>query len=181
MDLDAINQFRLLKEDLSIHKHDDRYWFKEINSVDDDPLGLQKVIDFHHEDLDWDATPDLEEVQKRINFGSFVQLNMYEDKVIGWNWTNPKCVTIDWKSFYQPLKSNELYIGGGFFTRKHRPFPNSAIVGYRQGFEHYLNYHKKDTIYLYSDNWNRASAMLCYKCGFTKYTFLNENSNIRST
>ena len=173
MDISKINQFRLLKEELSEHTYDPRYWFKEIKSVDDDPVGLETVIKFHHEDLDWEDTPDLKEVQARIDFGSYVQLNMYENQVIGWSWTNPDCITIDWKSFYQPLKLNEMYIGGTFFTRKHKPFPNSAMVGYREGFEHYLNYHKKDTLYLYSDNWNRASSMLCYKCGLTKFNFLN--------
>ena len=24
-------------------------------------------------------------------------------------------------------------------------------------------------------DWNRASAQLCYKCGFTKYNFIDEN------
>jgi hypothetical protein len=173
MDISKINQFRLLKKDLPKHIHDSRYWFKQIHSIEDDVEGLLKVIEYHHEDLEWDAIPDLDEIKRRLDFGSYIGLNMFEDEPIGWNWTNPDCVTIDWKSHYQDLKPNEFYIGGTFFTRKAKPYPNSAMVAYRQGLEHYFNFHKKDTLYLYSDDWNRASSMLCYKCGLIKFNFLS--------
>lgn len=178
MKKDQITEFRLFKKDLREHNHDSRYTFKTIgvedfaNNLDD----IKKVISYHHEDLEWDDTPTTKVVYDRLEFGSQCHLWMYEDKCLGWHWTNPKCVTIDWKSYHQSIKENEIYIGGALLSRKFKLYSDSSWFFYRQGFEYSFDLTNTDTMYLYSDNWNRASAMLCYKSGFTKYNFINETN-----
>ncbi len=174
MDLTKINQFRLKKEHLPYHKFDDRYWFKTLSK---DTVGfnlnyVKSVIDYHHQDLNWDDTPDFIDVVDRLTFGSKCHLWMFEETCLGWHWTNNECITKDWKSFYQKINKNEMYIGGALVSRKNKPSNNSAWYFYRQGFEYSFISQNKNTMYLYSDDWNRASAMLCYKAGFTNYNFL---------
>ena len=174
MDLNVINQFRLKKEDLPFHKFDDKYWFKTLSrdTVYSNKRNIEKVIDYHHQDLNWEDTPDYQTVVERLNFGSKCHLWMFEEHCLGWHWTNNSCITKDWKSTYQAINSNEIYIGGALVSRKYKPFNNSAWMFYRQGFEYSFISQNKDTMYLYSDDWNRASAMLCYRAGFMKYNFL---------
>ena len=175
MNKSEVNQFRLFKSDLSSYIFDDKYWFKTLSLeiVEDNQHHIETVINYHYEDLNWNDTPSFKTVVDRLKFGSKVHLWMYEDKCYGWHWTNTNCVTIDWKSFYQPIKENEIYIGGALVSRKHKPDRgNSAWKFYRQGFEYSLDMDNTDTMYLYSDNWNRASSILCYKAGFTKFEFI---------
>lgn len=175
MDVDKIVQFRLFKEDLKIGNIDTDYWFNQI-SINDLPThidNLNKVIEYHHEDIgDWIGIPTLDIIKERLEFGSHCNLFMYHDLVLGWYWTHNDYVTSDWKSAIQKLKNNEIYIGGAFISRKQKPSPLSSYKFYTQGFKFSLDIEEKDTVYLYSDDWNRASAQLCYKCGFTKYNFL---------
>jgi hypothetical protein len=176
MDKSKIKQFRLLRKDFCSHVFDDKYWFRtlSIDTLEDNIEHISKVIEYHHEDLDWVNTPTIKEVRDRLEFGSKVHLWMYEDKCYGWHWTNTNCVTIDWKSYHQDIKENEIYIGGALVSRKHKPNRgNSAWYFYRQGFEYSFNLDNTDTMYLYSDDWNRASSILCFKTGFTTYNFLS--------
>ena len=178
MDLTNIVQFRLFKKNLPSHNFDKRYWFKTISSADfsDNITHIETVIKYHHEDLDWNETPTKEIVHERLKFGSQCHLWMYENTCLGWHWTNNDCVTIDWKSYYQPLEKNEIYIGGALVSRLYKPHTNSSLFFYRQGFEYSFNLNNTNTMYLYSDDWNRASAILCYKNGFTKFNFIKENN-----
>jgi len=176
MDKSKIKQFRLLRKDFCSHVFDDKYWFKtlSVDTLEDNIQYVSKVIEYHHEDLDWDNTPTIEVVKDRLEFGSKVHLWMYENKCYGWHWTNTNCVTIDWKSYHQGIKENEIYIGGALVSRKHKPNRgNSAWYFYRQGFEYSFDIDNTDTMYLYSDDWNRASSILCFKTGFTTYNFLS--------
>lgn len=178
MDINKIVQLRLFKEDLKIGNIDTDYWFNQIsiNHIDTHIPKLNKVIQYHHEDIgDWDGIPTLDIIRERLEFGSHCNLHMYRDTILGWHWTHNQYVTEDWRTPYQKLKHNEIYIGGAFISRKHKPSPISSYKFYAQGFKFSLEVEGKDTMYLYSDDWNRASAQLCYKCGFTKYNFLDEN------
>lgn len=175
MDLSEITQFRLFKADLVPHTYNDKYWFKTIDtqSFAENIEDIEKVIQYHYEDLNWDDTPTTEVVLDRLKFGSQCHLWMYEETCLGWHWTNPNCITLDWKSEYQPLKSNEIYIGGALVSRQHKPDKgNSARIFYRQGFEYSFKFTSTNIMYLYSDSWNRASAILCYKAGFTQFDFI---------
>ena len=178
MDIKKVTQFKLLKENLPNHIDDNRYWFDTVNktNVRKHKANLQIVLNFILDELEWDYGPNMQDVFDRIEFGSLCHLWMYDDNVLGWHWTNDECVTHDWKTFAQKIKSNEIYIGGAFVSRNNKPSASSAIYFYRQGFEYSFELSNTNTMYLYSDYWNRASAQLCYKCGFTKYNFLNENN-----
>jgi hypothetical protein len=175
MDKSKIKQFRLFKQNLPTHEPDPRYWYNTINTDNFSQFlnHINSSINFHHQDLNWDNTPTLEVVYDRLAFGSQCHLWMYEEKCLGWHWTNPNCVTLDWKSHYQDINDNEIYIGGALVSREYKPDRgNSAWMFYRQGFEYSFDYTNTDTMYLYSDDWNRASAMLCYKSGFTSFNFI---------
>jgi len=167
-------QLKLHINDLNNHTYNDDYWFHTVNLSNFNTLitNLQTVIDYLHDDLDWDETPTIDIVEQRILFGSRCHLHMYKNKCLGWHWTNDKFITKDWVTPYKKLGLSELYIGGAFISKKAKPSASSSYYLYRQGFEYSFNYHDKEVIYLYSDNWNRASAQLCYKCGFIKFNFL---------
>jgi hypothetical protein len=167
-------QLKLHVEDLNDHTYNDDYWFHTVNLSNFDILitNLQTVIDYHHDDLDWDETPTIEIVKQRIKFGSTCHLWMYKDTCLGWHWTNDKFITKDWVTPYKQLKPNQLYIGGAFISKKAKPSASSSYYLYRQGFEYSFNFHNSKIMYLYSDNWNRASAQLCYRCGFSEFNFL---------
>lgn len=167
-------QLKLHVKDLNDHTYNDDYWFDTINlgNFNKRKTYLQRVIEYHHDDLDWKETPTIEIVKQRIKFGSTCHLWMYKDICLGWHWTNSKFITRDWLTPYRQLKPTELYIGGAFISKKAKPSASSSYYLYRQGFEYSFNFHNKQIMYLYSDNWNRASAQLCYKCGFRKFNFL---------
>jgi len=176
MDINKIVQLRLLKKDLPSFKSNDKYWFQPvvISNLNNQLKNLKIVCELISGELEWDGAPTLQDSIDRITFGSVCNLWMYDNEVLGWHWTNSSCVTEDWKSEYQKLKSNEIYIGGAFLSRKNKPSPKSAYYFYRQGFEYSLVKENKDTMYLYSDDWNRASAQLSYRCGFKKFNFIKE-------
>ena len=167
-------QLKLKTKDLNDHVYKDDYWFDTVNlkKFHTYTPNIENVIKFHHQDLNWDGIPTVADVKDRLKFGSSCHLWMYKDICIGWHWTNDKFITKDWVTPYKKLRLNELYIGGAFISKKNKPFASSSYYLYRQGFEYSFNLYNKNTMYLYSDNWNRASAQLCFKCGFTVYNFL---------
>ena len=179
MNVNKIVQFRLYKNNLRPHKFDNRYWFNTLSTdnFSQNLNNIKKSIEYHHEDLQLEDTPTPEVVYERLEFGSQCHLWMYEEKCLGWHWTNTNCITVDWKSHYQDIEENELYIGGALVSRKHKPDRgNSSMIFYRQGFEYSFDLKNTDTMYLYSDDWNRASAQLCYRNGFTNHTFIKEKN-----
>lgn len=134
---------------------------------------LKKVISFLHQDLKWDGIPTIDEVQQRLKFGSVCMLWEFENRVVGWSWLNNKCITLDWKSNYKPLSSEiEQYGGGAFLSKVNKPESSSGYKFYRFGIENMFKYFDKEILYLYADDWNRASTILCYKIGFTNFNFL---------
>lgn len=175
MNVSKIIQFRLLKQDLPDFNFDSNYWFDIIDAsnINDRIHDIEFVSKIISEELrEWKKYPTPTDVIERINFGSICNLWYYKENLLGWHWTNNDWITTDWKTPYQKLKSNEIYIGGAFLSRRYKPSASSSLYFYRQGFEFSLKTQNKNTMYLYSDFWNRASAQLSYKCGFTKYNFI---------
>ena len=91
MNKSKIKQFRLFKQNLPTHEPDPRYWYNTINTDNFSQFlnHINSSINFHHQDLNWDNTPTLEVVYDRLAFGSQCHLWMYEEKCLGWHWTNP--------------------------------------------------------------------------------------------
>jgi hypothetical protein len=95
--------------------------------------------------------------------------------VVGWSWLNNDCITIDWKSKHSSLKEKiEQYGGGAFLSKANKPESESGYKFYRYGIENMFKYFNKEVLYLYADDWNRVSSILCYKIGFKKYNFINK-------
>ena len=176
IDTNSIVQLKIDRKDVCLHHPNDNYWIKTItiHTLEENKNHIESVIKYHHEDLIWDGITTLEIVKERIEFGSILHLMMFKNKSVGWFWANSNCISIDWKSYYNNLDKDAVYVGGAFLSRKNKPSKDSAFIYYRQGIDYILDFHKSDIMYLYSDDWNRASAILCYKCGFSKYNFLKE-------
>tara|TARA_R110001592_G_scaffold141074_4_gene362380 strand:- start:87 stop:596 length:510 start_codon:yes stop_codon:yes gene_type:complete len=166
-------QFRLHKSDQRDYEFDGRYWFQALSKSHyrEWYFNLLKVIKKINTELDWKDCPDINEFKKRLEFDSVCHLWMFEDKPLGWHWTNHKHITIDWKSSYRLLEDNRIYTGGAFLS-KEKPEASSAIKFYRQGIRYSFDYYRKDVQYLYNDDWNRASSLLSRQVGFTEYKFL---------
>lgn len=178
MNYKKIVQLRLFRKDMKSIESDDRYnnSFVTISNFQENISKLEQVINFLHQDLVWDGIPTIEEVKERLTFGSVCMLWEFENKVVGWSWLNNECVTIDWKTEHTPLKENiEQYGGGAFLSKQRKPETTSGYKFYRYGIENMLKYFNKEILYLYADDWNRASSMICYKIGFKQYNFINEN------
>tara|TARA_B110000858_G_scaffold7870_1_gene8470 strand:- start:987 stop:1517 length:531 start_codon:yes stop_codon:yes gene_type:complete len=168
-------QLRLFRNDMNHIEPDSRYTnsFITLSNFQENVSKLQKVIDFLHQDLVWDGIPTIDEVNERLVFGSVCMLWEFENKVVGWSWLNNECISIDWKSEHTTFKSKtEQYGGGAFLSKQNKPEPEAGYKFYRYGIENMFKYFNKETLYLYADDWNRASSILCYKIGFTKFNFL---------
>ena len=175
MDINKIVQFRLLKSEFRkqnipnsyriVYLTKDNYtqYWNDINTV----------IKLLHADLEWDGIPNTEQIVKRFDNNSELFLWQYEDKIVGWTWFN-KSFTIDWENIVHPLEDNELYVGAAFISKKVNLPPQAGWKFYNESFYKWITDLKNDVIYLYSDDWNRASAMICYRCGFTKFNFIKE-------
>jgi len=173
MDISKIVQFRLIHAEFKKIEIDDAYRIVHLtesnylNYLDD----ILYVIELLHLDLDWDGIPTKEKVIDRFNNKSECFLWVYKDNVVGWTWFN-KNVTMDWINIYQKLDKNEVYVGGAFLSKKIKTPAIASFKFYNYSFDTWIKKLNYNTIYLYSDDWNRASAILCYKSGFTKYNFI---------
>jgi len=174
IDVSKIDQFRLYRNEMSVIEPDNRYSFSFVfNSTFEDNLtDLEKVIGFLHNDLDWDGIPDLQMVKKRLDFGSICMFWKFQNEVVGWSWLNNHSISLDWTSSHRRIEFNEQYGGGAFLHRKSSPEPIAGFKFYRFGIQNMFESFNKDTLYLYSDSWNKASAYHSYRVGFTKYNFL---------
>jgi len=175
MDVTKIVQFRLLKsefkKDIISESYKILYLTKDNYTKYWDDIKV--VIQLLHNDLEWDGIPDENQIEKRFKNNSELFLWYYNDKVVGWTWFN-KYFTIDWETNLQSLGDNELYVGAAFISKKVNLPPEAGWKFYNQSFNKWLTDLKKEVIYLYSDDWNRASAQLCYRCGFTKFNFIKK-------
>lgn len=123
-------------------------------------------------ELNWEGTPNIENIEKRLGSDSNCLLWMYRKQPVGWAWNNPN-VTFNWISIDKLLKEGEVYGGGAFLSKNLNLPPSSSLIFYSLTFNFWLNKLGRTTIYQYSDSWNRASSILSFKCGFRRYRFLD--------
>jgi len=174
MELDKIIQFSIKIKDFTKFDTNPNYTFIYVgldNAVQY-KSDILNIIEYHHNDLNWDGIPSYDTIIERLEFGSKLHLWVKNDKVIGWHWYNPNCVTLDWKTNFQNLNPNELYIGSSFLSSAHKGNPSPSYEFYRRGLENTMLIEGKDTLYLYVDNWNTASIKLCKKCGMKEFNFI---------
>ena len=175
MDVSKINQFRLFKEDFKKISHNREYSIKYIksNSYQEYIEEILSISRLMHKDFEWDGIPTEVDIHQRFENNSECFIYYYNNNPVGWTWFHSH-VSIDWKSIYQKLNNNELYVGGAFVSKTCNLPPISGFMFYNISFWKWLTEFDYNTIYLYSDSLNRASAQLCYKSGFTKYNFIKE-------
>ena len=175
MDINKIVQLRLFKHDFKKILHNSDYSIKYVDYTSyetylDKLLYISKLM---HKDFEWDGIPTESNLHNRFKNNSKCFIYYYNNEPVGWTWFHSH-VSIDWISTYQNLNSNELYVGGAYVSKTCNLPAISGFMFYNISFWEWLTKFNYNIIYLYSDSWNRASAQLCYKSGFTKYNFLNE-------
>lgn len=175
MDVTKIVQFRLLKSEFRKLEISDSYKLLHLTKENYTHYwnDINNVINLLHADLEWDGIPDEGGVIRRFNNNSELFLWYYNEKIVGWTWFN-KSFTIDWENIVHSLDKNELYVGAAFISKKVNLPPEAGWKFYNLSFHTWISEFKNDVIYLYSDDWNRASAILCYRSGFTQYNFIKK-------
>ncbi len=174
MDLNNILQYKIELQKYPSYTENEKYNFQPItkNNINLFEYEICKLIEYHHVDLKWNGIPTYDDVIKRISFGSKLNLWIESDKVVGWHWYNTQCVTTDWKSTYQLLNSNEMYVGSIFLSSKEKGFPSPAYEFYLRGMKKNLIDEQKNIVYLYIDNWNIKSIKLVEKVGMERFDFI---------
>lgn len=175
MDINKIVQFRLLKSEFRPLEISDSYKLIHLtkNNYTQYWDDINIVIELLHADLEWDGIPDEERVIRRFENNSELFLWYYNQKIVGWTWFN-KSFTTDWESIIHSLDKTELYVGAAFISKKVNLPPDAGWKFYNLSFGTWLHKLNNDIIYLYSDDWNRASALLCYRSGFKQYNFIKQ-------
>ena len=176
MDVNKIVQFRIKKEDYTPPIYSDLYQYETIDinnykSNLDRLLNITKLID---KQIVWEGNPNTEEkLLKRFQSESVCQLWIYDGVDIGWYWYNNN-FTYDWINIIQTLNKNEHYVGGAFCSNQVSRPPDCSFIFYNFSFINAFDNLGKDTVYIYGDDWNRASNILMYKSGCEQYNFIKE-------
>jgi hypothetical protein len=174
MDLSRIVQFRLLKSEYTPPTYSDKYRYENIDIFEfkKDPQRLLNISEMIKNQIEWGGVPDtFEKLYKRFKSNSFCQIWIYDDTDIGWYWYNHN-VSLDWLSIDKKLNPNEIYVGGAFVSNKVERPANSSFIFYNFSFINAFNELNKDTVYIYGDDWNRASNILMYKSGCKQFNYL---------
>lgn len=174
MHLNEIIQFKIELKDYPYYIDNQTYTFQTITTenVDSFKSDILQIIEYHHMDLNWDGIPNYDIVIQRLEFGSKMDLWLKNNVAIGWHWYNTNCVTLDWKSEYNPLQSNEMYGGSAFLSSTQKSYPSPALQFYVKGIHKNLIDEDKNTMYLYIDYWNSKSIKLVKKIGMQEFNFI---------
>ena len=174
MDLDKILQFKVDKKNYTPPVYSNMYQYDTIDisnysSNIDRLLNISSLID---KQISWDGNPNtVDKLLKRFKSNSVCQIWIYAGIDIGWYWYNDN-VTFDWVTLNQLLKSNEHYVGGAFVSNTIDRPAESSFIFYNFSFINAFTNLGKDIVYVYGDEWNRASNILMYKSGCTKFNFI---------
>jgi len=173
MDPSKIVQLRLLKKDYKDIPFKEPYAvrFVDKHNYRDHLSRLLRVTEMMVTDIQWIGIPDEDTLHKRFDQNSHCLIWEYNNQPIGWAWSNYN-ITIDWQEIYRKLPKGQIYGGGAFLSRKIKRPPNSGLIFYNLTFDYWLNKMNNDCILQYSDDWNRVSSIMSYKCGFKKFNFL---------
>lgn len=171
---DKITEVRLYKPDFLpyISSHDYRVEYVSVENYQSYTDDFSKIIELMNSELDWDGIPTMNRVVERLKSNSNCLVCKYNDETIGWVWSNPN-ITLNWIDVYQTLPKNYIYGGGAFLTKTIIRPPDAGLAFYSLFFDFWLNTLNRDYIVQYADDWNRASSILSFKCGFKRYKFLH--------
>ena len=179
MDTTKIIQLKLTKESLVPFEILEDYNIVLINKENYNNYihELLYVSDLMKRDFDWVGIPDELMLHSRFEtHNSSVHLFYYNNSPIGWMWGNhnqkPLC-----EEMYQPLKSNEMFVGGAFVTQKLKNKPKGCGVSmYHLTLKKFLEYDGIDCLYSHADTWNVKSIHICYKVVWYDFNFIKENN-----
>lgn len=174
MDKSKIVQLRLLKNDFTKFEFSEDYKVVPVDKSNyqdylTEMVGISALMSL---DFEWVGIPNEETIVRRFKSNSHCLLWKYNELNIGWAWSNSN-VTPLWEEPIQKLKDDEIYGGGAFLSRKIERPPNSGVMFYNLTFDYWFNEMNNNSIFQYSDSWNRVSSFISYKNGFKRYNFLN--------
>ena len=176
MNLSDIHQLSLSKKDFKEISYAENYSVKFLTPDNSSNYSreLQQVISYIPVDLpSWEDRPTMEDIRMRFDNKSHCLLWIYNNQPIGWAWSNSN-VTLDWKNCIKTLPNGTIYGGGAFLSRSVDRPPNAGLIFYNLTFKFWLFELDNNTIYQYSDKWNRVSSILSYKCGFKNDSFIQD-------
>jgi len=169
----GIVQIKLEKKNLTKFTFSDDYKMVFLNkeTYQDYLSELLSVSKLMKQDFDWIGIPDESSLRRRFDNNSYCLLFYYKEALLGWVWANDNLTPL-YEDSVQKLKSNEIYAGGVFLSKKIKRPPNSGLAIYQMGFGYFLNMKGKDVLYSYIDDWNEVSIKLAYKIGYKDYNFI---------
>ena len=186
MSKDEFYQVRVHRDDFESRKieRDNSFSFKVIDKSN--PLHLRDSlsdIEFLCRSIkyklpDWDGIPTMDKCLERLNSISSLILFYHKDfnKAIGWGWFSDT-FTYNWINDVHSLPTeNSWYLGGTYIQKNLNIPPKSGFQLYYQAFSYLLS--KKEWIYGYMDDWNKAPIMICHKLGVSEYKFIKNERSI---
>lgn len=172
MEIEEITQLKLTKDNF-IKIEPERHYLMEKVTIDNHQRykdSLERVIYYLNDQLVWDGIPTYEESIERLKKGSVCFIFYYNGLSIGWNWVNQN-VMINWKDVDKQLNGDECYFGGIYVSnRVFRP-DDAGMININMFFNECfkLGY---QTLYGYSDNWNKRPIKLMKENGCVVESFL---------
>ena len=121
---------------------------------------------------DWPERPNIGDVKKRYETVSKCNLFFHKDfdQVIGWGWFST-VFTYDWINESNPLPTDNSVYWGGTYIRKELGIPKTTgLQMYNHGFRKFLSLY--ETMYGYTDDWNKAPIKICDKLGSIPFKFI---------
>ena len=182
MDKEQFYQMRLHRDTFESQKieRDTDFSFKVIDNnnplhIRDNISDIKFICNSIKKELgDWEDKPSLDTALERLNSISSLFLFYHKDfnKAIGWGWFSDT-FTYDWINNIHPLPTeNSWYLGGTYIQKNLNLPPKSGFQLYYQAFSYLFS--KKEWLYGYMDNWNKAPIMICHKLGGEQYNFIED-------
>lgn len=159
-----MKKFSLKKDDIKLVKNLPIN-IKEVKDSEE-PDVINTINNFNSK-IEWDEMFTLDEVDKRLKEGQRFFLFYFKDTLVGHTWFSPKVVffgenkTKEIKINYPKIYGYNLFIDSSKHDYKLFDAYNYSSYCLNRIFSEGY-----DEVYVYVDDWNRASIISLYKIGF---------------
>ena len=169
-------EMQIHKSEFTPLSFDNSFRIEVIDTLDNESEShFNNIISSIDERLsDWDDRPTIEDIKQRLEGVSKSTLFFHENftDAIGWGWFS-NVFTYDWINEVHPLPTeNSHYLGGTYIQKDLNLPPSTGFQLYYQAFSYLFS--KKEWLYGYMDNWNKAPIVICHKLGGEQYNFIED-------